>query len=135
MRALRVIAASVALACLACGSPHAVPSESTIRAAMEAVRPLHSPLGLPQSDEWLASYDEPGQTFAQYLAADPVTPRGERRVLYVQPLGEFTPERRRIVALAAEFLGVFYNLPVRVREDLSLELVPASARRTRARRR
>ena len=39
------------------------PSESRIRAAMEAVRPLHVPIGPALPDEWLARYPEPGQTF------------------------------------------------------------------------
>src|SRR4051812_19994308 len=78
-------------------------TEAGARAAMEAVRPLHVPLGPPAPDEWRASFPEPGQTFDEYLRGDPVTARGERRVLYVQPLGEFSPAQRRVVDLTAEF--------------------------------
>ncbi len=98
---------------------------------MEAVRPLHRPLGPPLPNEWLASYPEPVQTFDAYLASDPVTARGERRVLYIQPLGTFTAAQRRVVSLTAEFLGLYFDLPVKTLDDLPLDAVPASARRAR----
>lgn len=91
--------------------------------------PLHKPLGKPQRGDWLESHDEPGQTFAEYLKAKPVTPRGKRRVIYVQPLGNFTETQRKIVDLSAEFLGRYFGLPVTVRESLALDVIPDEARR------
>jgi archaemetzincin len=58
-----------------------------------------------------------------------VTPRGERRVIYIQPLGEFTDAQRRVVTLTADFMGRFYHREVKVCRDLSLDMVPATARR------
>ena len=48
---------------------------------------------------------------------------------YIQPLGDFSPTQRKIVQLAGEFLGIYYQLPVRVRNDLPLSLIPERARR------
>ena len=67
---------ALALVATACGSPSAPPPpspEARIRAAMEAVRPLHATLAPPGPDEWLASFPEPRQTFDDYLGQDPVT--------------------------------------------------------------
>lgn len=96
---------------------------------VEVLRPLHKTLSPPEPGDWLYHHKEAGQTFKEYLNSRPVTPQGGRRVIYVQPLGEFTETQRRIVALAAEFMGRSYNLPAKVREDLPLSLVPEKARR------
>lgn len=105
------------------------PEATQLAAAMEAVRPLHRPLGEPEPGDWLTTYAEPGQTFQEYLGSDPATARGAARVLYIQPLGEFTPAQRRIVALVAEYLHAFFDLPVQTMQDLPLSVVPRSARR------
>lgn len=127
-------AAAVALAASvlasACGPSRS--NDAAIRSAMEAVRPLHEPLGEPKPDEWLAQFPEPEQTFDEYLGQSPVTPQGERHVLYVQPIGELSRGQRRIVALTAEFLGLCFGLPVQTLDDLPLGVVPESARRHRS---
>src|SRR5262245_4260737 len=60
------------------------------------LKPLHTPLGKPQPGDWLQSHPEPGQTFDEYVRARPVTAQGKRRVLYIQPLGEFSDAERKI---------------------------------------
>jgi archaemetzincin len=96
---------------------------------IERLRPLHKKLGPPGPADWLAQHAEPGQTFAQYLAAKPVTARGARRVIYIQPIGDFTPTQRRIVKLTADYLERCYNLEVRTNSTIALADIPASARR------
>jgi archaemetzincin len=105
-------------------------SPEGLRVAIEKVRPLHKELGPPQPDDWLKTFREPGQTFEEYLHGNPTRPEGERRVLYVQPLGEFTPAQTRVVALTADFLSRFFALPVRVREPAPLGKVPRKALRS-----
>jgi archaemetzincin len=95
----------------------------------EALAPLHAKLGKPKPGDWLATYQEDGQTFAEYLKCSPVTPNGERRIIYVQPLGDFTPEQRRIITVTSDFMSRFFDRPVKLLDDLSLSAVPESARR------
>lgn len=86
--------------------------------AMKAVAPFFKPMsGEPKPDEWLANNVENGQTFAEYLKDDPTLPTGERRTIYVQPLGKFNDSERNVINAAAEFLEKFYNLPVKVLPD------------------
>ncbi len=103
--------------------------EKQIRNAMEKLRPLHRRLGRPRPGDWLDQHPEPGQTFSQYVASDPVVPTGKRRVIYVQPLGDFSRTQREIISLTADFMGRYFGLPVNVREDIPLSAVPAAARR------
>lgn len=104
-------------------------SPEALRAAVEKVRPLHKVMGPPQPGDWLDTFKEPGQTFEEYLRGNPTRPSAERRVLYVQPLGRFTPAQTRVVELTADFLSRFFNLPVRVRAPAPLEHVPRKALR------
>jgi archaemetzincin len=106
------------------------PELARVRYAIEALRPLHTPMLPPQPGDWITTNDEPGQTFDEYFQSNPVTPQGARRMLYIQPLGEFTETQRRVVNLTADYLSRFYNLNVRVNSDLPVSLVPASERRT-----
>jgi archaemetzincin len=97
--------------------------------AMAKLRPLHKKLGKPKPGEWLYHHKEPGQSFEQYLRCKPVMPRGERNVIYIQPLGELTPTQRKVVTLTADFMGRYFNVPATIRDDLPLSIIPASARR------
>jgi archaemetzincin len=92
--------------------------------------PLHTKLGKPEPGDWLDRYPELGQTYQQYLRSRPIKATARRSTIYVQPLGDFTASEKKIVDLAAEFLGIYFQLPVKVREPLSLDVIPQKARRT-----
>lgn len=94
------------------------------------LEPLHTRPSPPREGEWLERFHEPGQSFQQYLRDKPTLPIGQRRLLYVLPLGEFSKEQEKIVRLTAEFMGVFFNLKTSVLDRLPLDVVPAKARRT-----
>jgi len=124
---LTLVAALFALA--GCPSSGGEERLKAIRAAMEKLRPLHSRMGKPQPGDWLSVHPEPGQTFAQYVASRPVGPTARRRVIYIQPIGDFSASQRKVVALAAEFAGLYYCLPVKVCEEMPLSTIPDRARR------
>lgn len=101
----------------------------SLRRAMAAVTHLHRPMGEPLPGDWLTTSPEPGQTFEEYLKSDPVRPSAERRVIYVRPLGEFTPAQTRVVALAADFMSDFFHLPVQLSPGQPLPPIPPEQRR------
>jgi len=105
------------------------PDVTQLVAMIEKLRPLHKKLGKPQLGDWLSVHHESGQTFQEYIRSRPITPRGERHVIYIFPLGEFTTTQRKIITLTAEFMSAYFNLPARVEKDLPLSLIPAKARR------
>jgi len=126
-----ILALTVACIALAGGfSSEAGPRLDAIRAAMEKLRPLHKKLGRPGPHDWLAHHYEPGQTFEEYLALRPVAPARDRRAIYVQPLGDFTETQREIITLTADFMGRYFELPVEIKDDLPLSIIPSHARRT-----
>ena len=95
----------------------------------DRLRPLHRPLGKPQPGDWLSQHEEGGETFLEYARSRPVTPRGKRTVIYLQPLGDFTPTQRRLITLTADWLGRFYSRPVKIEQDWPLARIPADWRR------
>jgi archaemetzincin len=97
---------------------------------LETLAPLAEPLEEPQVGDWLAEHPEPGQTFAQYLQADPVRRSADLHTLYVCLLGDFTQPQRRVLEVTCGYLGVFFDAPVVVRRHLALTAIPPEARRT-----
>jgi archaemetzincin len=91
---------------------------------------LHQPMGPVKSGDWLASHNEPGQTFRQYCSESPVKLTSRRKRLYVLPLGEFDEKQKRIVELSAEFLQLYFSCETKILDTVSLaEAIPEEARR------
>ncbi|MGD9587423.1 MAG: archaemetzincin [Pyrinomonadaceae bacterium] len=94
----------------------------------EAIVPFFEPMKIREGD-WLDSQRESGETFEEYAASSPTLPTAERRTVYVQPVGQFTAEQKRAVALAADFMSAFYDLPVRLNPEMPLGSVPKDKQR------
>jgi archaemetzincin len=124
------VAASSVLSIACAGCSAAEPDDKLmLPSQFRKLLPLHARLAEPQPGDWLDQHHEPGQTFRQYVYSRPIKPDQKRRVIYIQPLGDFSETQRKIVNLTAEFMGLYFDLPVKIREDLSLAEIPAEARR------
>ena len=105
------------------------PALRAIRAAGEAIRPLHRRKSPPRPGEWLDRHREVGQTFDVYLQERPNRPTARRTTIYLQPLGDLDADQERLIARAGELLGIFYAVPVRRLEPIGLDVIPPEARR------
>lgn len=115
---------AVAISCsVACSN------EPTLPRPYADLTPLHTPLAPPKPGEWLWQHPEPGQNFAEYVKSKPVRPDTRRRVLYIQPLGEFSETQRKILNRTAEYMHLYFGLPVEKQKPLSLDVIPSKARR------
>jgi archaemetzincin len=101
--------------------------EGELPPTLACLRPLHTKKGKPEPGDWLSKHTEWGQTYEQYLRSHPVRVDEHRTTIYIQPLGEFTPSEKRIIETAAEFFSIYFQLPVKVRDPLSMNIVPPSA--------
>ncbi len=133
-RAGRVALAAAGIALAACavyawGPLPGGESARELGRMRKALEPLHAKMRRPGPSDWLANHDEPGQTFRQYLRCDPTLPTDDRHTIYIQPLGEFTEGQRKVVDLTAEFMGLYFGLPVEAMDDLPLSVVPGRYRR------
>ena len=94
----------------------------------EAITRFYKPMKI-QDGDWLSSQHESGQTFEEYIASTPTLPTEERKTLYIQPIGIFNAEQKRVIEQAADFLKAFYNLPVKLLPDKPLGDVPKEKQR------
>lgn len=101
------------------------------RELKEAITNLHYELGAPQPGDWLDQHEEKGQTFEEYLKADPVRPSTQRNKLYVQKLGELDSSEQRVIELTAEYLGIYYQIEVVVLDAIPLDSasIPSGSQR------
>jgi archaemetzincin len=85
--------------------------------AINAIEPFFKPMGKPEPFEWLATFPEEGQTFEQYINSNPTIPTEERKTLYIQPLGKFNENQRQVIKITAEYMQLFFNLPVKLLQE------------------
>lgn len=91
----------------------------------QAIAPFFKLMNKPQKGDWLEANPELGETFEQYVRNKPVLPTVERKMIYIQPIGKFSGSQRKVLLLTAEFMRAFYNLPVQLRAEKTLENVPS----------
>jgi archaemetzincin len=106
-----------------------MPAESLYCEVEEKLLPLAAPLGEPAVGDWLAEHPEEGQTFEQYLAADPVRRSPDLSTLYLCLLGDFTEPQRRLLGLTQDYLGRFFEVAVIIHRRVPLSDIPPRARR------
>ena len=58
--------------------------------------PLHEVKKPPRPFDWMAAHPEPGQTFEDYMKADPVRPSEDQKYIYVVLLGNFSDLQKDI---------------------------------------
>jgi archaemetzincin len=84
-----------------------------LRRAFSADAPEFDPIPKPGPHDWLAVHPESGQTFDQFKASHPNRPTESRRVIYLQPLGEFPADRSPSIEKLREFAAAFFAMDVK----------------------
>jgi archaemetzincin len=93
------------------------------------LEPLDVTLGKPQPGEWLYVHKEAGQAYDVYKSNNPVSPHGQQKYIYLQPIGHLTPVQNDVIQYTAEYLEIFFGLKTIVAPALSDSIIPAHARR------
>lgn len=115
----------------ACNKPKKIDAVKLSDESIDKLKPNDVPLGEIQSGDWLDSHPEPGQTFGDYKKSTPVSPDDLHRIIYLQPLGDFTLIQESIIAQTAQYLSLFFNLRTVVLPTRKENDIPSSARRFR----
>jgi archaemetzincin len=116
---------------LACHKSKKIQSIKSSDQRIDKLKPNDVPLGEIQHGDWLESHPEPGQTFEEYKKSRPVSPDQSHTIIYIQPLGEFTPIQETIIAQTAQYLTFFFNLRTSVLPTRKETDIPSTARRIR----
>jgi len=72
------------------------------------------PIPEPRPGDWLALHNERGQTFDDFKAAQPNRPAQNQHIIYLQPLGDFAPEKSPSNDKLREFASAFFAMEVKV---------------------
>lgn len=81
----------------------------------------------PGAGDWLSQHPEKGQTYAQFVRYKPNMPSGVRRILYIQPIGEFDPKTAPSIEVLREYTEAYYY-PMTVRVLPSIEAAGVKSR-------
>jgi archaemetzincin len=109
--------------------PTELSDENVFAEVEDKLRPIAEPLERPRPGDWLAEHIEKGQTFRQYLAANPVRRDRERATIYISLIGEFDTAQQSIVDLTREYLSLHFATPVTLLPSIPISEVPAHAKR------
>lgn len=87
------------------------------------------PIPPPGPQDWLVAHAEPGQTFDQFKSSRPNKPTESRRVIYLQPLGEFPTDRGPSIEKLRAFAAAFFAMEVKALPAVSLDTAIITTRR------
>ena len=104
-------------------------SSITDSVLIDRLAALDVPLLPPQPGEWLTAHKEPGQTFRQYKLSKPVRTTDSREVIYILPIGIFTPYQDTVIMHTASYLETFFSLRVEVMKPLVNDVVVSEGQR------
>ncbi|WP_193211305.1 archaemetzincin [Luteolibacter marinus] len=83
----------------------------------------------PGGLDWLATHEEPGQTFNEYLGSRPNVPNAGRGKLYILPIGGFEKGIAPDLAKLKDYTAAYYHpMPVEMLPVLADAEVPAKGR-------
>ena len=88
------------------------------------------PMPLPGPRDWLAKYPEGGQTFSEFLRSEPNPLDDQRRLIYLQPIGDFATEYAPSLDKLREFTEAYFTLETKLLPTLT---IPADQVTTRLR--
>jgi archaemetzincin len=117
-----IVVFSLSVACGGADPPAANVTASTAEDRVAAVARMREPLTpffIPMAvreGDWLESQPENGETFEEYVRSNPTLPTPDRKIIYIQPVGAFSPKQVRVIQQTADYMRAFYNLPVVLRD-------------------
>jgi archaemetzincin len=100
-----------------------------LRRALSADASEFEPIPRPAPHDWLAVHPEPGQIFDEFKASRPNRPNESRRVIYLQPLGEFVADRSPSIEKLRGFATAFFSMEVKALPAVSLDATRFTTRR------
>ena len=68
------------------------------------------PVPVPGPQDWLAVHREPGQTFDDFRRSQPNRPDTRRRIIYLQPLGDFRAQQSPSLEMLRQYAADFFQM-------------------------
>jgi archaemetzincin len=78
-------------------------------------------MGQPKDGDWLAEHKEAGQTFPEFVNANPIKPNEGRNTIYLQPLGQFADGQSPSLAMLNAYTEAFFDMEVKINPILAIK--------------
>ncbi len=78
------------------------------------------PMPMPGPRDWLAKYPEGGQTFNDFLRSEPNRLDDQRRLIYLQPIGDFATNFAPSLEKLREFTETYFTLETKLLPTLTI---------------
>ncbi len=89
-----------------------------------------APMPEPGRRDWLANNHEGGQTFSEFVRSEPNLLDDQRRLIYLQPIGDFATEHAPSLEKLRDFTEAYFTLETKLLPTLT---IPADQVTTRIR--
>lgn len=86
------------------------------------------PMPLPGPRDWLARYPEGGQTFSEFIRSEPNLLDDQRRLIYLQPIGDFATEFAPSLDKLREFTEAYFTLETKLLPTLTIPVDQVTTR-------
>lgn len=86
-------------------------------------------LPAPAPGDWLYAHPEKGQSFEAYWKCKPISPTASKKVIYLQPIGNFDGKSDNLIKATAEYLNAFYGLKTKILHRLPNTIFSDSVKR------
>ncbi len=109
--------------------------DSVLPPPLQRLVPLHTRLAKPQPGDWRKEHGELdfGQRYDAYVRTRKAVADPKRNIIYICPLDSFKPSERKILELGVEYTSIWFQLPVRLGDNVPIALIPARAKRQTSR--
>jgi archaemetzincin len=86
------------------------------------------PVPVPGRQDWLAVHREPGQTFDDFRRSQPNRPDTRRRIIYLQPLGDFRAQQSPSLEMLRQYAADFFQMEVKALAPISISASGVTSR-------
>ena len=86
------------------------------------------PVPVPGPQDWLAVHREPGQTFDDFRRSQAHRPDAQRRVIYLQPLGDFPAQQSPSLEKLRRCAADFFQMEVKALAPISISASGVTSR-------
>lgn len=93
--------------------------EPTANDKLKDLASLDVKLSAPQPGDWLVDHPEKGQTFEQYKTCKPISVNGTLNCIYIQPIGTFSVQQKKVADLTLKYIQLFFGL-----KTIQLPVIP-----------
>ncbi len=103
--------------------------KATFLRSQERLAPLHQPVKR-QPNDWLSQVtSEPKQNFETFCKENITKIDASKSVIYIQPIGKFNKEQRKILKELDKYLSIFFGMKVVSFKVISDDFIPTKDRR------